>query len=393
VARSALATQHDFGRGQGAFAEEALDLRSYGLCPIPVGGDNDKTPLVKGFTEWKRKPGKKILARWIDQFPNANIAIACGFSDVTIIDIDDPKLVDYMIKRCGETPLITRTPSGGVHLWYRSSGERNANLRSHGPDVDVRGVGGIAVVPPSVRKSGDHAGQYYEFISGSWSDLPRLPYLRDGSLSFDIDEQPQESTKSNRRVVEGIRNDTLFRFLKDQARNYDTPEDLLGVAYTRNMEFERPLSDPEVVKVVGSVWSYRERGELWTKGDAPRVVLSGGEDGVLAALYENPDALALYCKLKESHGAGRKRFAIAPKAMVRDKVLPSFKSHNRYLNARRFLLKKGLLTQVHQGGKGTGDPSMFTFPSKKGVNSTPNVTKTPSPSASPPPWGWEEEKE
>src|SRR5215203_6771818 len=87
-----------------------------------------------------------------------------------------------MLERFGETPLQTRTPSGGAHLWYRSSGEGCSNLHNEDLAVDIKGIGGQVVVPPSIRPSGVHAGRAYEFLAGSWDDLAGLPKIRPGSL-------------------------------------------------------------------------------------------------------------------------------------------------------------------------------------------------------------------
>ncbi len=90
------------------------------------------------------------MRQLVERFPNANIGIVTGLSNLTIVDIDDPNLVDDMLLRFGETPIITQSPSRGAHLWYTSTGERNANLRvSANLPVDIKGKGGILVIPPS----------------------------------------------------------------------------------------------------------------------------------------------------------------------------------------------------------------------------------------------------
>ena len=75
-----------------------------------------------------------------------------------------------MIERFGDTPLKTRTPSGGCHLWYRHNGEPGG-LSPHIP-VQLKAAGGFVVVPPSVRPSGPHADRLYEFVEGTMAILP-----------------------------------------------------------------------------------------------------------------------------------------------------------------------------------------------------------------------------
>jgi hypothetical protein len=156
------------------------------------------------------------------------------------------------------------------------------------------------------------------------------------------------------------------------------------------MNCEPPLSDAQVQKTVRSVWGYFERGKLLIKGGPPYVRLTGGKDGVLPILYQNPDALALYCKLIEAHAAREGPFKIQAKAMARKRVIAAFKkTHQRYANARDFLLVNKLIIKVHAGkgrifrdGEFKPDPDLFTFPSTPGPKSGPYITNTP------PPWGY-----
>ena len=162
------------------FATAALNIRARGLAPIPLGGDDGKVPLVRWQT-WKHSPGKEFLERLVADHLTANVSILTGLSRVTVVDIDDASLVDDMVHRFGDTPLKTAPPSGGVHLWYSANGERSRN-RLDGLKVDIKAQGGMVVVPPSMRPAGRHAGKPYDFLSGSWDDLSRLPTLKPGSL-------------------------------------------------------------------------------------------------------------------------------------------------------------------------------------------------------------------
>jgi|HubBroStandDraft_1064217.scaffolds.fasta_scaffold140750_2 hypothetical protein len=168
---------------QGPFATAALQLHSYGLAPIPCSANDDgKSPGIR-TRGWKAPPGAEVLRQFALDFPRAHVGILTGLSRVSVVDIDDAHQVGDMIQRFGSTPLMIETPSGGIHLYYRASGERCANLRK--PErlpVDIKGAGGFVVVPPSVRPSGPHAGKLYRFAEGSWEDVARLPTMKPGSL-------------------------------------------------------------------------------------------------------------------------------------------------------------------------------------------------------------------
>src|SRR3954454_24996496 len=154
----------------GAFAVAAPGLSRAGLAVVPLGGAKGQTPLVHSWTKWKHPPGPASIEKLSAKHPGANIGIACGLSGVVVVDIDDLSHALAMIERFGDTPLKVQTPRGdGIHLWYRSSGEGCQNLRdSEGLPVDLKGIGGLVVVPPSTRPSGEFAGRSYTIISGSW---------------------------------------------------------------------------------------------------------------------------------------------------------------------------------------------------------------------------------
>ena len=183
------------------YASAAAELALRGLTPIPVGGEDGKKPLVK----WPRRrlaPESPAIKQWAEKFASANVGILTKPSSVTVIDVDDPGLLPNMEERFGATPLVTRTPSGGGHLWYRAQGEGSRNLRrSEGLPVDVKaggsGQGGFVVVPPSVRPSGPHAGKPYRFERGSWDDLRRLPSIRAGSLSIAPADEVSKGSLTN----------------------------------------------------------------------------------------------------------------------------------------------------------------------------------------------------
>src|SRR6185312_5643096 len=50
------------------------------------------------------------------------------------------------------------TPSGGAHLYFTGSGQRNATLRGH--HIDYRATGGYVVAPPSTVD-----GKPYQMVS------------------------------------------------------------------------------------------------------------------------------------------------------------------------------------------------------------------------------------
>src|SRR3954452_1823826 len=134
----------------GPFGRAALSLFRFGLAVIPCGGADGKVPLVH-WGKWAKRPGLDFVRKMTCRHPSANVGIITGLSGITVVDCDDPVVVTAMITRCGDTPLKVRTPSGGVHLYYRTAGERCTGRRPEVLEVVVNCLGGFVVAPPSVR--------------------------------------------------------------------------------------------------------------------------------------------------------------------------------------------------------------------------------------------------
>lgn len=371
-----MTTTGEKGPQEGPFAKAALDLYRHGLAVIPVGGKDGKKPLVS-WGNWKLPPGHDFLRKLITRLGAANVGVIAHLSGVTIIDVDDHALVDAMIQRFGDTPLKIATPSGGAHLWYRHDGERQV-IRLEGMKVDVKGVGCFVVVPPSVRPSGPHAGKTYEFLSGSWQDLERLPKVQPGSLPI-VDRNTGYGPKPEplRAVKEGRRNTFLHRLLLHQARACDDFDALWDVARTINDDFDSPLADAEVEKTTRSAWDYESTGNNWV-GTEARIIFTESQ---LNVLKENPDALTLRAVLQAAHEPRVEPFAVCPKAMARNDVIPGW-GRRRYAKARDWLVHRGFLIVVHEGGNGAHDKWLFTLSSpipEKGAPYGPNINKHPPP--------------
>jgi hypothetical protein len=368
---------------ESAFAMNAHDLARRGFGVMPLGGDDGKVPLIT----WKRlrhRPGRDYISKLITKFPNANIGVICSLSGVTIVDIDEPALLSLMLARFGDTPLRTFTPSGGVHLWYRSSGERCRNLRkTEGLDVDIKGIGGQVVVPPSVRLNGAHAGGLYGFLVGSWDDIPRLPLIPAEAFSQTAGADADTPTPL-RAVKKGYRNDVLFTSLLRHAKGCNDIEALLDKAHTINTHFNPPLDALEVLKCTASAWGYEIEGRNWV-GKEARVYVLKSELNALAAHKNGGDGLLLLSKLRIAHWGHNAAFPVSAKAMATARSIPEW-DPKRYRRAIEVILATHLLQKVHHGGRGVGDPSLFAFANAaahKGPDSGPNITNTPPSPASP----------
>ena len=329
----------------GAFQAAAVSLHERGLVVIPTSGDDGKSPLVLGWNRWRgqRRATVESFAR---RYPEANIGIVTGLSRLTVIDADDEKTLADAEGRFGKSPIVARSPRGGGHLYFRSTGERNANLRAFGLNVDVRGVGGMVLAPPSER-AGIGA---YRLERGAWDDLARLPALLPGSIPG---AEPKPEPKRIEAANEGERNNQLFDRLRYVAQDCHSFEDLLTEAHAINAQFSPCLPRAEAVKVARSVWNYKAKDQLYTRQN-PAIRVSFTELEEL-----DSDALKLLLWLRRWHGAKQGGgFALVTKAMARDRVIPGWGAR-RYEVAILELCKAGRIERTYKGGKCRGDPSKF----------------------------------
>lgn len=124
------------------------------------------------------------VAGWWTRWPKAMIGLATGDDRLFVLDFD-PRAdaetgevwtleqlkadTEAAIGCALPTSVTSITQSGGVHLWLRWPDDGGEPIRNRGnlPDhVDVRGLGGYVVAPPSVMASGGR----YRWMKGRTPD-------------------------------------------------------------------------------------------------------------------------------------------------------------------------------------------------------------------------------
>lgn len=144
-----------------SLADAAAQYARAGVPVFPVR-PGDKRPLTgRGLLDASTDPQR--VANWWRRWPDANIGIPTGpRSGVDVVDVDVAKVAGRAgghdaldeLRAAGLLPapiLTVDTPSGGRHLYYPASGQRNGSLSKVG--LDFRGDGGYVLVPPSVNSS------------------------------------------------------------------------------------------------------------------------------------------------------------------------------------------------------------------------------------------------
>jgi hypothetical protein len=143
-------------------AAAAIALAGRGFAVFPLRPDG-KVPAVRKDWEGRATSDPRRI-RQLFRAARANIGIACGPSNLVVIDLDTAKSAASGARHGADTlralaagrdlpaTFTVTTPSGGKHLYYRppeGSALRNTAGRL-GPLIDTRAAGGYVVAPGSI---------------------------------------------------------------------------------------------------------------------------------------------------------------------------------------------------------------------------------------------------
>ncbi len=160
-------------------ASAAFRLALRGLAVFPLA-EGTKIPVLGSSGVLDAVAHCDVArARW-NKYPRGNIAVATGpKSNFWALDIDPRSGGNYslakLIRRNGKLPstVAVRTPSGGVHMWWKWSGIDIRNSAGKvGRGIDVRGDGGYVIAPPSMLRNGRSYRWITEFDAAAVCEAP-----------------------------------------------------------------------------------------------------------------------------------------------------------------------------------------------------------------------------
>jgi putative DNA primase/helicase len=154
------------------------------LLPADRDAKGDKIRGTGGVSKATLDPD--LIRGWWHKWPNAMIGVAMGRNGLFVVDFDprtDPDSgEEFTLERLkGEVEaqmgcplpasLAVRTQSGGVHVYLRQPDDGGDMIRNRGNlplHVDVRGLGGYVIAPPSVMTN----GREYRWLRGDAAAEP-----------------------------------------------------------------------------------------------------------------------------------------------------------------------------------------------------------------------------
>jgi hypothetical protein len=242
----------------------ALAYAAAGWPVFPCKPDQKVPDTVHGFKDATADP--VVIRRWwpinpvsaVAINPVSNVAIATGAPGPDVLDVDvkpdgNGFAAFNRLKQAGllaGARAIIRTPSGGLHVYYAGTGQRNGHLPAH--HLDFRSAGGYVVAPPSVVN-----GRPYELLDHRGGADGRL----DWQVVIRLLDPPKPLARPGRRdtgdlrkladwvaaLQEGNRNDGLFwAACKAAETGHSDLDDLIAAAVHSG------LSEDEARRTVAS---------------------------------------------------------------------------------------------------------------------------------------------
>jgi len=133
---------------------QALEYAARGWPVFPCNAGR-KTPATP-HSHRDATTNPEQITTWFTRNPRWNLAIATGAPGPDVLDVDEhgPAGNGYAafatLTKAGlvdGAAAYVRTPSGGLHAYFRGSDQRNGHLPTH--HLDFRSRGGYVLAPPS----------------------------------------------------------------------------------------------------------------------------------------------------------------------------------------------------------------------------------------------------
>ena len=156
---------------KATYFEKLKKYRDFGFSVMPI-----KRKSKKAFIKWKefqaKRPTKRQLKAWAEDYPDVNIAIITGkVSGVVVVDADSDRGM-RLIKKIGlpkDTPTVLT--NRGEHYYFRYPDYDVASRKIKKLGLDIQSDGSYVMAPPSEHPDGGT----YKWKVDLVAELPELP--------------------------------------------------------------------------------------------------------------------------------------------------------------------------------------------------------------------------
>jgi hypothetical protein len=192
----------------------ALRYTEFGW-PVFACRVNDKRPIAQGGFHTASTEPEQVRAMW-QQHPRANVGIPAG-AHWWVLDVDPRhgghETLASLEGQHGELPptLTARTPSGGMHYYFRSDRRARNSVNKLGAGLDTRADGGYVLVEGSSVNGGRYQFQDWDPLCDSPPFIAPAPEWLMAEAFTGKNREAIAALDSAEVVPERVRNDFLTR--------------------------------------------------------------------------------------------------------------------------------------------------------------------------------------
>lgn len=236
--------------------DAALKYTRYGWHVFPIVPKGKRPLTPHGFKD--ASAAESAVRQWWARWPGANIGIATGASGLVVVDLDGKEGIAAWALGKANNPgmnddtLTSLTGGGGIHLIFLAPestiiGNSASKLAPH---IDIRGMGGYIIAPPSVHPSGK---KYQWDMQCHREPLPLPPAV----LAALMKQGAQIAKPIASEILERERNSTLAS-LAGTMRRRGMSEAAICVALmiTNTEQCRPPLPLAEVQRIAANYARY-----------------------------------------------------------------------------------------------------------------------------------------
>lgn len=214
----------------------------------------DKTPYTENGV-LDATTNKKIIEKWWDKHPNANIGFHVGGAGMMALDLDpghDWDEIEANIGQVPDTKLIQSTPRGGEHLFFAISQDDMIpqSASKIAPNVDVRSFHSYVLLAPSATADGSY----------TWEDEGKPAYRTEAMVEA-ASKRKEKSHDHDNWIIDADLPENIakaIKYCKDKAQIAIEGRNGDHMAYaTAAMMKSYGLSSATALEVIWDYWNPR----------------------------------------------------------------------------------------------------------------------------------------
>jgi hypothetical protein len=286
------------------YLDYAEQLFGNGFTPLPADG---KAVKLRDWPHFVMPSNEEERARFIEKNECKNIGLRTGRLVAIDNDNDDPKeaarVKELVYTICGYTPFV-RIGRAPREVYFFVIDAPLQIMRAGG--VEILGDGQQVIVHgihPDTQEP--YRWPQESILDATPDDLPKVDkatldrlYEALGGRSevIDFQEKKEEKEREN-KVLKGNRNNTVFKFLRQNAWRMKTKKEMKSLAEDFNQKHcEPPLGNRELASTIQSAWNIKLSGQARRPNEQFAVLNVSREE--LETLMSDTKALALLVYLR-----------------------------------------------------------------------------------------------